>query len=176
MSKDIGQSPKMVEVWLREQSDHGVYEAQQNVLSHLNEFTATERIQGFTVNTWGKSVRVPTDSPAGEPTTSPATFEKVTEFEDWAYQNGYTLQPGFTHREVSSMFTGTEYTKITLPIICLACYEGEVLQSVHPHSDADIINTVTDCLTALDERFSDKEESASTVSDKPRTPEKERVD
>jgi len=119
-----------VEMFVRGQSEMGVRDQQRRVIEGLSELEETGAIDEFDVHVWGKEV-----SPAAvrEGTDCHrSTIGRVNEFAEWAEANGASLEPTFRRRRVTSSITDEDHTVISLPVMCLAVYEDEELDSVYP--------------------------------------------
>ena len=126
------QSGRRIELHVREHA-HVAHDRQQAVITRLHRLANDDIIDEFTVDSWGKHIATtPENYP---PETVNTALEKATEYETWARQNGASLHPGFQHREHSSIITDSTREVIVLPIMCLADYEGDRLQTVIPCSD-----------------------------------------
>lgn len=108
-----------------------------------------------------------------------ATRERVDEFEQWATEQGYTLEPAFHWRGAES--DGDEESQrrhVVTPLITLAVYtatdieekeEGqeETLQAVYPHVAGKEVRTIQDGVETLESIARGAEQLAHDMSEQP---------
>nr|WP_241431445.1 HTH domain-containing protein [Halobiforma lacisalsi] len=136
------------------------------VVERARRLEEIDRVSDVTVTTWS-SVRPVLETIADGPASVTAT---VAAFRSWADSEGYSLEPAFRRREVSSMLeagTGTEshpfpgsnsasdpdtdaFRELCVPTVCAAIYAGETLECVVPCSDDERTYSVEECLQALE--------------------------
>jgi hypothetical protein len=63
---------------------------------------------------------------------SPEESAGIEAMEAWAAENGCSLATTFDHRNRQSAYTGAD-SVVTLPVVCLACWDGDELVGVYPH-------------------------------------------
>ena len=73
----------------------------------------------------------------------------IEAMERWAAENGCTLAPTFDRRDRHSAYTGTD-SVVTLPVVCLACWDGDELLGVYPHAGPCGHYTVADGLDRIE--------------------------
>ncbi|WP_341850646.1 HTH domain-containing protein [Natronococcus wangiae] len=99
-------------------------------------------------------------------TEEPTRDELVAEFEQWADQHGYTLEPSFRRQEIpSSPFgLGTDDTRdrIRVPFIALALYEDDTWTDPDTEALRGVV-PYTECLHTGVERTYTVDEWLSTV-------------
>ncbi len=113
------------------------------VVETLRTCHESGRIADLNVDCWPKDVSL-----ANELLEDPAVAI-VDEFERWAAENGVSLEPAFDVRSVHSSITGEKDRVLSLPSICIACYNGDELVAVFPCSNDDRTITVPDAIEAL---------------------------
>lgn len=134
---------RRAELYLRGDT-YGTYDAQQDVLSRLRDLAAGETLASASIGgEWQRIRTVNEDRRSG----ALATYE---EFEDWARQNGFSLEPAFERRTRSYVGMDRVDEVVVFPVASVAMYEGTRLQAVFPCSDEERSFGVTDCLDALE--------------------------
>lgn len=85
------------------------------------------------------------------------TRKLVTDFRQWADEQGYSLRPAFEWRSTETEDTGGG--EIVTPLITLAVYTENTLQAVYPSvSDTDNdVHTIHDGIEALESMAIDTE-------------------
>ena len=76
---------------------------------------------------------------------------RVAEFEQWAADEGVSLERFIQRDEVHSTIRDTTQTVIRLPAMMIAEYEDGELQHVTPHERDDGVVTVQDRLESLED-------------------------
>lgn len=137
--------PPRIELWLRGSVPVDIRRTQMAVHDRLQQRCADGTIDDVAVHTWEREAYVPTDDRA-----KTEACEKFDEFERWATEHDWELEPGFDRHRRSSIHTDEPVEAVTLPIMCLAVYDDRSLRAVAPCSDGDRVFTVHDCLAALD--------------------------
>ena len=62
----------------------------------------------------------------------PHETSAIEAMEQWADERGCSLVPAFDRHDRHSAFLGDD-SVVTLPIVCVACWEGSDLVGVYPH-------------------------------------------
>lgn len=135
-----------VEIWVRGEPQHCVSEAKKSICEEVDEIREADVIHSFDVHHWSNVTET-----SGTATTSHETIcrETITAFENWADEHGYTLEPAFQTRNVSSLVTERERSVLVPPILSLAVYDGDGLRAVFPSADERGVHTVADGLEHL---------------------------
>jgi hypothetical protein len=94
---------------------------------------------------WGS--RIELDSASDDVGEFRETFVR---FREWAARTGNDLHPGFRTHESTTMFSEESYPVVTVPIACLAVFDGDEVAAVYPHTDGDAVNTVADGFDRLE--------------------------
>lgn len=131
---------RRVELRVRERTPAPVLETIDDVSARLRRLEAEGTIDEFRVESWFTE-------PAGVDETADTVVER---YRSWAEDAGYALEPAFCRREVTSMLSGTPHTKLVVPFVTVAVYDGEQLECVTPCMDGERVVTVDDCLRALE--------------------------
>jgi hypothetical protein len=136
-----------VECWMRKSVSTPIRRRQMSVEEQLKAQVTNGILDSVTVRTWDRAVYQPAEGQEKR-----TVDEKVIEFEQWAVEHGYDLQPGFTQRQHSRSEAIEEglLTEILLPILCIAVYNGPRLRVIAPFSDTTQNYTVCDLLAALE--------------------------
>lgn len=136
-----------VELWVRGQSPCCVHDAPEETYDRLRRLRGSGAIDSFAIHQWSDAGRTPRTRGVKHTATC---HGKVAEFEDWATERGYTLQPGFQVREVKPMIGDSVRRKLVSPVQCLAIYDDDALAAVFPHADGEDSYTVADGLRQLE--------------------------
>jgi hypothetical protein len=115
-----------------------------NVIDRLSTLAANDDIRGFRVETWPDEVGI------SEHTEHTRVVARYKEFRSWAEDNNRSITPPFERRTVSPLI-GEGREVLTLPIMCLAVYEGETLRGVYPSAVDGRTISVTEYLDACDD-------------------------
>jgi len=110
-----------------------------SVIDRLNSLDADDAIAEFDVQTWPDEIAI------SEHTEHTRVVERYKEFELWATEADVSITPPFERRTVSSL-VGKSEDVLTVPIMCLAVYDGDTLCGVYPHSDGGQTTSVADYL------------------------------
>ncbi len=113
------------------------------VIHRLGSLRSAGAISDFEVETWSTAVSVEGDAPDDR------AIEAFERFDAWAEKQGLSVRPPFEVKTVSPL-VGDERTVLTLPILCLAVYDGTDLSGVYPCSDEETTYRIVDCLDAYD--------------------------
>lgn len=116
--------------------------AQRNaVVEELEVLAASGSLDAFDVVHWAK--RVPADAEGAR------ELALVSEFREWAEEEGVSLAPCFETRECYGVRSGDVRTELVLPVLCLAVYENGDLVEVAPRETPAGVITVADCIANL---------------------------
>lgn len=148
MGSDNKDQPPTVELRVRNLTPANVHDLQAAVLSRLQALKSREKIREYSISVWGKLMNTSSDKKSTVAATD--SVATVREFEAWAANNDYSLEPGFRRRELTSLLDETPCEVIEVPILCLAVYSGGKLEAVYPHSASETVYTVDDGLDALE--------------------------
>jgi len=100
----------------------GTEQRQTSVLGRADALRQQGLVDGVDVTYWH---RLSTG-------VDPRERSEIEALERWATDNGCTLAPAFGRHDRHSAFTGRD-TVVTLPVVCVACWENEELVAVYPH-------------------------------------------
>ena len=92
---------------------------------------------------------VPGSTAAARTDIGRAMSSRVADIRDWATKAGATVAPYFQHDDVSCEFTGSEYTRVTFPTLCLSEYHDGELAFVAPARIGGEVVSVLDRISAL---------------------------
>ncbi|GAB3684770.1 hypothetical protein GCM10028857_14220 [Salinarchaeum chitinilyticum] len=101
------------------------------------------RIDSLLLRSWPGDVALVEDTP------HPEVLEQYERFERWADAAGVSLAPAFQTRETTSLASDRTVERLVTPSICLACYDGDQLVGVFPHTDDETTHTVPEVIAAL---------------------------
>lgn len=151
--------PARAVVRVRTVGPNGLNPPQIEVIDRLQTLADGGLIEELDVDVWGTSMGITHDNrdPAG-------TRERVAEFEQWATEKGYTLQPAFDWRSTESAGDGeSQRREIVTPLVTLAVYgeSGNDLQAVYPHVDGEDVWTIHDGVDTLESMAGDTEQSGN---------------
>jgi hypothetical protein len=93
--------------------------------------------------------------------TDPEETAEIAALERWASEHGCTLAPTFDRHDRHSVFVGDD-TVVTLPVACVACWEGDELVGVYPHVGPCGHCTVADGLDRIEAALASGERLAYT--------------
>lgn len=155
-----------VDCWFREAASAGAFDRQEAVCSRLKQLCDAGTVADWTIRTWGKHLHYPPDAGDGDGTPVGDGRETYRRFQQWATANSFTLDPAFRRRKLGAIGTGTTREVITVPLVTLAVYEGEQLQTVVPHSTDDRVVTVEQCLEHLETNRAVTDVDATTLEAK----------
>lgn len=141
MSGDGTRSGTRVELYARGSLSEVAGKRRDQVATRLNELASTGHISQVEIHNWTK--KVPLDAESRERTL-------YEQFSEWADAVGVELRPYFHTRTCYSMDSGAKGERLVLPVLCLAVYRDETLQSVYPHTANDGPRSVMDCLRSIE--------------------------
>lgn len=124
-------------VYLREAPPEYVRERQQAVLDTIERLEAAAVLDGPTVVSWPKHVRVPTDR------TDTHAGDAYREFADAVGEAA--LEPFFDRKPVP----GRGEDVLVLPTICIALRTDDGLAGLYPHWNDGTHHSIEDCRRAL---------------------------
>lgn len=140
---------RRVELWLREPFPYGAHDRQQQVLDRLQALAAVGVVDELETALWGRHV------PAAPPPDAPAVVREVRAtveaFAGWAGVDDPAAMPGFTRSRWTGEAVAEPVEVIGLPVFCLALYEDSTLAAVAPCWRSEGVETVDDCLAALED-------------------------
>lgn len=113
---------------------------QEECLDRLRRLEAAGRLS-LSVETWESEV--PMDGPVG------SARDRYAEFTRWASDREAVLTPFFEVRERTSLVDSERREVLSLPVLCLAVYDGDDLRAVYPHADGEDVYSVPDGIDAL---------------------------
>ncbi|MDS0284214.1 hypothetical protein NDI86_19160 [Halomicroarcula sp. S3CR25-11] len=109
-------------MYLRRPVADGTEQRQTSVLGRADALRQQGLVDGVDVTYWH---RVATGA-------DPREMADIETLERWAADNGCSLAPAFDRHDRHSVFTGDD-TVVTLPVACVAYWEGDRLLGVYPH-------------------------------------------
>lgn len=132
---------------LRTLGPSGLNPPQIEAVDRLQTLSEDGPIGELDVEVWGASMGI-TQTEDRDPI---GTRETVAEFRRWASEQGCTLRPAFEWRSAGSEDDGEgRHGRVVTPLITLAMYTGESLQTVYPHVDDGDVRTIYDGIEALE--------------------------
>lgn len=117
--------------------------ARTEVIDRLSALRSSGLIGEFTVKTW------PDEVVLTEHTEQDPVVEIYETFRRWSGNHGVSISPPFERRTVTSL-VGQSREVLTVPVLCLAVYEGDDLCGVYPCTDGARTYTVTEYLDAYE--------------------------
>ena len=109
-------------VYLRRPVADGTERRQTSVLGRADALRQQGLVDGVDVTYWH---RLSTG-------VDPREASAIETMEQWAADHGCTLAPTFDRHDRHSVFTGDD-SVVTLPVVCVACWEDDELVGVYPH-------------------------------------------
>jgi len=79
----------------------------------------------------------------------PRETSDIEAMEQWAVENGCSLAPALDRHDRHSVVTGDD-SVVTLPVVCVACWEDDRLVGVYPHVGPSGHCTVADGLDRIE--------------------------
>lgn len=137
------QSQANLEVCVR--TDTAVASWQDAVIERVEELECTGRIGEFRVQSWPRRTRLSPSHVASE------VVEAFDRFEEWASRTGRSLRSAFEVRTRESEITGDHEEVLVVPEVCIAVYEAGNLVGVVPHVNQEVVYTVDDFLSELEQ-------------------------
>lgn len=116
-----------------------------SVIDRLSTLSADDEIDEFRVETW------PDELAVADYAEHDRVVERYKEFLLWAEEHDRSITPPFERRTISPLI-GDSREVLTLPVMCLAVYEGDSLRGVYPNSDGDRSMAVSDFLDVWETR------------------------
>lgn len=158
---DIGQQDDLrVECYVRSTVPGPSIERVDTVIDRLQRLRDTGRIASYRVTDWPSKRSTASET---ETTSESVRDELVAEFEYWADQHGYSLEPAFRRQEIpaSPLGLATDETRkrVRVPIVALALYEdntetdalcGVVPYTEHLQTGEKQTHTVDEWLSAVE--------------------------
>ncbi|WP_136715260.1 HTH domain-containing protein [Halorientalis salina] len=141
MSGDGTRSGTRVELYARTSLSNVAGKRRDQVATQLEELATAGHISHVEIHNWTK--KVPLDAESRE-------RRRYEQFSEWAEDVGVDLAPFFDTRTCYSMDSGAKGECLVLPVLCLAVYRDETLQSVYPHTTNDGSRSVMDCLRSIE--------------------------
>lgn len=109
----------------------------------LYRLQSTGHIDDFSLHSWPEKITLSERTPYNR------AIDAFTRMEAWAKEYGFSIQPPFIVRTITSDLLDERRTVFKTPVMCLAVYVGEQLAGVFPHSRGDESYSVTDAIAAL---------------------------
>lgn len=138
---------RSLELFVRSLAPEGTGDEQVAVVNQLDHLKESGQIGAYSVTVWGNAVTH--DSPLAQTEAGEEVLGRVAEFEQWAADEGVSLDRFIQRDEVHSSIRNTTQTVIRLPAMMIAEYEDGELQHVTPHERDDEVLTVQDRLDSL---------------------------
>lgn len=149
--------PRSVELFVRSLSRSSTPATDH--AARVQNLEATDRVESATVTVWGAEVGLANTVEQTE--TGQYFLDRIAEFRSWTDDHGVTMEPFFETRHVHSSVSGEEYVTLSLPVTCLAEYDGDQLVHVAPYSTGSAICSVADRL----ERLADSEAAPTPLTE-----------
>lgn len=142
------------------------YERQQSIQKRLRTLRDEGHIDELSVRIWEK--QIPADGAGLTDSEIHARIQLYEQFQSWADQAGYSLEPAFSRHEIDFLVTDEQQEVIRFPIICLAVYDGDELVDLAPRSAPHGAYTAGDFIAALEP--SEREPVGAVSSDAVESP------
>lgn len=149
-----------IELFVRSLTPSGAAQRQEAVLDKLDRLDERGVIEDYTITVWGE--QIDPNSLAAETDAGKRILDTVASFEEWADEHDVSVDRFFTEQSIGSAITGERYTAMSLPVIAMAEYVDDQLQTVTPYQGDDSIQTVADRLETLGEQTEHTDERAVT--------------
>lgn len=130
-------------LFLRSAAIGSIDDIQERMYERLERLATDDIIDSVECEIWGRDI--PADPDAKTPVR-----ETYDEFVKWADEHECSLAPAFSIRKVGTMVSEETRNVISMPMVCLAVYEGDEVQAVFPCLDDDEVYTVQDGLAELE--------------------------
>ena len=140
---------RSLELFVRSLAPEGTGDEQVAVVNQLDRLRESGQIADYSVTVWGNAVTH--DSPLAGTDAGEAVLGRVAEFEQWAADEGVSLEQFIQRDVVHSTIRDTTQTVIRLPAMMIAEYEDGELQHVTPHERDEVV-TVQDRLDSLEDQ------------------------
>jgi hypothetical protein len=125
-----------------------------DTIETLREYAEQKMVDEFDIEPW------PDEVDLGAETDGESVREYYDQFQRWADREGTSLEPGFLHRERTTLVSDSPDRVLTPPVVCLAIRVDGELVRVAPHSTGTTAYTVEDALADI-EAFSGEHQSAT---------------
>lgn len=112
-------------------------------IHRLQQLEAEGVLDALVVQAW------PDEVPLSSDHTGTDVVETYQRFAAWAAREDKSIEPSFDTRTRHSMVTDESREILTMPVMCLAVYDGEALRAVYPHTDEDGHHPVAAAIDAL---------------------------
>lgn len=89
--------------------------------------------------------------------------DEIAAMERWAAEHDCSLSPSFDRHDRHSAFVGDD-SVVTLPVVCLACWDGDDIVGVYPHVGPCGHCTVADGLDRIEAALRSGEDPVYTGS------------
>jgi hypothetical protein len=142
------QRDQRLELYVRDAFPTALAESIKSVHDRLEHLEEAGDIVDYRLEQWPSTINTGDDLADNRLTYR----NRVTAFREWAAEHGYTLEPAFQTRTVTSSILDRDVSaeRISVPLFTLAVYEDDQLSGVAPCSDDTGTYTVTDCLASLE--------------------------
>lgn len=131
-------------IYLRASTPRPAREQQWEVIEQAERLAAEGRVADMTIRHWDDRVTVFDDSSEHTDTRTTEALEAFEAFKSRAEEVDHVIEPFFQEHERAGE------REIVFPVICIAVYANEKLRRVFPCIDEGGINSVWDCLAALE--------------------------
>lgn len=109
----------------------------------LRSLECEGRIDSLPLRSWPGEVAQIDDTPHLE------VLEQYDRFERWADGAGVSISPPFQTRATTSVASERTVERLVTPSICLACYDGDRLVGVFPHTADETTHAVPAAIASL---------------------------
>jgi len=131
-----GDAGLRVEVRVRDAVHPSAQEPIADVRARVDELARAGHLDDAETVVWGRHLPLETDGDTG------AVLEPFRRFRAWALRTGVDLEPAFRVHETSTLGGEAAYSVVTVPLVCVAVYDGADVRAVYPHADAEGVVTV----------------------------------
>lgn len=131
------------ELFVRSAAPGGIADLQRRLCERLEGLAADGVLESVDCEVWGRNI------PA-EPGSEPSVWGKYDEFVEWAAEHDCSLGPAFSVRETGTLVSEETRRVVSVPMLCLAVYQGEELRAVYPCLNDGDVYTVEDGIAELE--------------------------
>lgn len=115
-----------------------------DTIETLRKYAEQKVVDKLAIEPWPDEIRL-----AGEPGTEQFR-EQYDRFRAWADRQDASLEPGFLHRERTTLVSESRDQILSPPVLCLAIHVDDELVGVAPHHTGTGVYTIEDALTDIE--------------------------